>query len=358
MERPRPSSVAAPSIWYADAANPQPKPVGKRAARAPGSRSTLGVRHRPIVAVQRPAGAFLDRLGPLGDARRSHALRTVGAAGHRTAAQGCGRGADRSGDAPLIPLTETMADVALLIVGMILGALAFSLVVGRYRARRLAKLTDRLAGVASIVGAQVPSDTRIASCRPRSSGSQTRIAEVEALATTDQLTRLLNRLACLQFLATEIERANRYDRQLAVALIDIDHFKRVNDTHGHAVGDEVLRQVAGLLPREHPRRSTRSVATAARSSCSSCPRRTSTARSRPPRTCGARSGGRPSRSSCRPARSRRGSRSASASRVGYGAESLDVDRLLREADGALYGAKALRARPGPGLSTGRRRGRP
>ena len=45
-----------------------------------------------------------------------------------------------SGDEPLLPLTEQMADIALLIVGMILGALAFSLVVGRYRARRLAKL--------------------------------------------------------------------------------------------------------------------------------------------------------------------------------------------------------------------------
>jgi two-component system, cell cycle response regulator len=74
-----------------------------------------------------------------------------------------------------------------------------------------------------------------------------RISEVQALASTDQLTRLLNRQACLQMLATEIERANRYERPLAVALIDIDHFKRVNDTHGHAVGDDVLRHVAGLL---------------------------------------------------------------------------------------------------------------
>jgi diguanylate cyclase (GGDEF)-like protein len=74
-----------------------------------------------------------------------------------------------------------------------------------------------------------------------------RIAEVEALAATDPLTRLLNRLACLQALEAEIERANRYSRPLSIALIDIDHFKQVNDSHGHAVGDEVLRHVASLL---------------------------------------------------------------------------------------------------------------
>jgi diguanylate cyclase (GGDEF)-like protein len=74
-----------------------------------------------------------------------------------------------------------------------------------------------------------------------------RIAEVEALAATDPLTRLLNRLACLQALETEIERANRYSRPLSIALIDIDHFKQVNDSHGHAVGDEVLRHIANLL---------------------------------------------------------------------------------------------------------------
>ena len=61
------------------------------------------------------------------------------------AARGCGHGADGSGDPPLLPLTEQMADVALLVVGMLLGALAFSQIVGRHRARRLAELADQLA---------------------------------------------------------------------------------------------------------------------------------------------------------------------------------------------------------------------
>ena len=64
------------------------------------------------------------------------------------------------------------------------------------------------------------------------------------LAHTDQLTGLANRRRFEQLFASEHERARRHHRPLAVLTLDIDHFKAVNDTYGHAVGDEVLKAVA------------------------------------------------------------------------------------------------------------------
>ncbi|MGV8921234.1 MAG: diguanylate cyclase [Pseudomonas sp.] len=66
-------------------------------------------------------------------------------------------------------------------------------------------------------------------------------------ASLDGLTGLWNRTRIDQFFAEEIARANRYDAPLSVILMDIDHFKSVNDTHGHTVGDTVLQQFASLL---------------------------------------------------------------------------------------------------------------
>ncbi|MBA3891518.1 MAG: diguanylate cyclase, partial [Gemmatimonadaceae bacterium] len=70
---------------------------------------------------------------------------------------------------------------------------------------------------------------------------------LEALATTDPLTRLLNRRALHDRLASEVQRADRYGAVLTLMLIDVDHFKQVNDTHGHLIGDAVLAQLAGVL---------------------------------------------------------------------------------------------------------------
>ncbi|MDF3931232.1 GGDEF domain-containing protein, partial [Pseudomonas citronellolis] len=71
-------------------------------------------------------------------------------------------------------------------------------------------------------------------------------------ASVDSLTGLWNRSRIDQFLADEIARSARYGSPFAVVAVDIDHFKSVNDTYGHAVGDRVLVQFAGLL-REHVR---------------------------------------------------------------------------------------------------------
>lgn len=77
----------------------------------------------------------------------------------------------------------------------------------------------------------------------------TRTAELRLLATTDSLTGLLNRRHFFELAEEECARSQRYNRQLAVAMLDLDHFKTINDVHGHAVGDEALRLVAGELRR-------------------------------------------------------------------------------------------------------------
>lgn len=73
------------------------------------------------------------------------------------------------------------------------------------------------------------------------------VGELRRLATHDGLTGLLNRRVFEQVLAEEVERAKRFGRGFGLIICDIDHFKRINDTHGHPVGDEVLREVARRL---------------------------------------------------------------------------------------------------------------
>jgi len=73
---------------------------------------------------------------------------------------------------------------------------------------------------------------------------------LEALAQTDPLTDALNRRALTDRLNAELERARRYDSMVTLLMIDIDHFKRINDTYGHLVGDDVLMALASLLQHE------------------------------------------------------------------------------------------------------------
>ena len=71
--------------------------------------------------------------------------------------------------------------------------------------------------------------------------------EVTELASTDALTGLANRRRFRELLAKEAERARRFDRPVSLLMIDIDDFKRINDTYGHPQGDEVLRAIGNLL---------------------------------------------------------------------------------------------------------------
>ena len=78
------------------------------------------------------------------------------------------------------------------------------------------------------------------------------IAQANEVSHTDALTYLPNRRQIIGDLQREVIFADQYGTPLAISLLDIDHFKNINDTYGHVIGDEVLQKLAGEL-REHIR---------------------------------------------------------------------------------------------------------
>jgi len=70
---------------------------------------------------------------------------------------------------------------------------------------------------------------------------------VQRQAVTDELTGLFNHRRFQEVMTQEVERARRYNQEMGLIMLDIDDFKRVNDTYGHMQGDMVLREVAGVL---------------------------------------------------------------------------------------------------------------
>ncbi|HET8815912.1 MAG TPA: diguanylate cyclase [Pseudidiomarina sp.] len=76
------------------------------------------------------------------------------------------------------------------------------------------------------------------------------VAELRRLATTDELTGCVNRRVFLEQCELRVDELKRYKTPVSVAVIDLDHFKKVNDTYGHAAGDEVLRKFADIAREE------------------------------------------------------------------------------------------------------------
>jgi diguanylate cyclase (GGDEF)-like protein len=75
-------------------------------------------------------------------------------------------------------------------------------------------------------------------------------AQLRALSATDGLTDIANRRTFDERIAVELAQATRYGTRLSLVMVDIDHFKHLNDNFGHRAGDEVLRQVAKRLEAE------------------------------------------------------------------------------------------------------------
>jgi diguanylate cyclase (GGDEF)-like protein len=83
--------------------------------------------------------------------------------------------------------------------------------------------------------------------REKVMGAFARAAILEQRAETDPLSDLANRRGAERYLAQEAAKADRYQRPFSVVLIDIDHFKSINDEHGHEVGDRVIREFAKII---------------------------------------------------------------------------------------------------------------
>lgn len=71
--------------------------------------------------------------------------------------------------------------------------------------------------------------------------------ELKTLATTDRLTQAFNRLKFEEIFLKEKERATRYGQPLSMIMFDIDNFKQINDTHGHVIGDNILKSIADTV---------------------------------------------------------------------------------------------------------------
>ncbi len=140
--------------------------------------------------------------------------------------------------------------LALTLLAAAAGATAMALVCWTYFGRRLQQVAQALEAT---VSTDRPLRLNVAGTRPERrlarafNAASGAFVQIEARAAHDRLTGVANRETLLTTLTSEIERATRHHKWLSLAFIDIDRFKPINDTFGHNSGDAVLRQLADLI---------------------------------------------------------------------------------------------------------------
>ena len=139
--------------------------------------------------------------------------------------------------------------LAIALIGALAGSAGFAALVVRRQNGRLARLAERMARAGESATDIAIDARRIRDPKLRAAFSALvdRVGDTWTLATVDPLTGIANRQAVLTRVEEELARASRYKRQLSVIIVDLDHFKRLNDSHGHLAGDIILRNVAQLL---------------------------------------------------------------------------------------------------------------
>jgi diguanylate cyclase (GGDEF)-like protein len=109
---------------------------------------------------------------------------------------------------------------------------------------------DQHAATSAMAALQLELENRTKESKEKAMRFGADLHALRALADTDGLTGLLNRRAFLPFAEDALSYFKRYQRPFSILMFDIDHFKRVNDTYGHAVGDEVIRAVGASIREE------------------------------------------------------------------------------------------------------------
>lgn len=112
------------------------------------------------------------------------------------------------------------------------------------RNKTIGEIDKLLAGQSVLTGMLNDTQAFLHLVKKNSDKLSSELDQVRVLSLTDELTQLPNRRAFLRRIEDEINRAERYEAPLTIAILDLDRFKQINDNYGHSVGDEILRMYA------------------------------------------------------------------------------------------------------------------